>query len=152
VPTVVLHQFGPTAGLPSFSPFCWKVQMALRARGVEHVIQNAIFAKRSNPRGKLPWLVWDGEGIEDSSAIVRAIDERAGPGPRLIPSDAKERAEAHILEDWADESLYFHGMYAKFADPDGWAHTKGPFAAMMPAAVRPLGPWVARRESLAKLR
>lgn len=127
MPDVVLYQFPPVAGLPSFSPFCWKVQMALNARAVPHRIENILFARRRNPHGKLPYVVWDGEGLEDSSAIARAIDERATGGPRLVPSDAPLAAEAHVLEDWADESLYFIGIYYQWRDREGAAEVPRAF-------------------------
>lgn len=126
--------------------------MALNARAVPHRIENILFARRRNPHGKLPYVVWDGEGLEDSSAIARAIDERATGGPRLVPSDAPLAAEAHVLEDWADESLYFHAVYAKFADAEGWRGTRERLASMMPAAIRAIGVRVTRAETLAKLR
>ena len=152
MPDVTLYQFPPTNELPSFSPFCWKVQMALRARGVPFEAVSVVLAKRVNPQGKLPYVRWDGEGLEDSSAIVRVIDERAGgDGPRLVPDDAALAGEAHILEDWADESLYFHGAYAKFADSDGWASTRPYFVASMPPALRLIAPIVARRDLLRRL-
>jgi glutathione S-transferase len=29
-----------------------------------------------------------------------------------VPADAYERARMHLVEDWADEALYFYGIYA----------------------------------------
>src|SRR4051794_15055744 len=48
-----------------------------------------------------PVLELDGGGIGDSSAILRAIEER-GPEPPLIPANTMQRRRALRLEDWFD--------------------------------------------------
>ncbi len=152
MPKIVLHQFPPAGALPSLSPYCWKVQMALALKGVDYEIDNTLFPKKHNRNGKLPYLVWDGTGIEDSTAIVRAIDARASSGPRLVPDDATLAGEAHILEDWADESLYWHAVYAKFEDDDGWRHIGAALGKHFPAPARAAALLIARRDTRKKLR
>jgi glutathione S-transferase len=147
---IVLYQFPPISGFPSMSPFCIKVQMAFNRKGLEFELISTLFAKRHNPRGKLPFVVWDGENLEDSSAIVQAIDQR-GTGPSLIPDDPRLAADAHLLEDWSDESLYWYGAYAKFADPEGWSLFRPHVVAMVPAAMRLLAPRMIRRSLVKKL-
>jgi glutathione S-transferase len=151
MPKIVLYQFPPVPGIPSMSPFCIKVQMAFKHKGLDFEIINTVLAKRHNPRGKLPFVIWDGETIEDSSAILQAIDERTS-GPALVPDDPRLAAEVRLLEDWADESLYWHGVFAKCADPEAWKLYKGQLAAAMPAIMRPLGPRMVLRDMLGKLR
>lgn len=141
--TVVLYQYPPVGALPSLSPFCWKAQMALRLRGVAFRVENVIVPRRVNPRGKVPYLTWNGEGIEDSTAIVRAIDARTD-GPPLVPADPARAALAHVLEDWADESLYWYGVYAKFLDPGGWARVGPAIADAVPRPLRAVAPGLAR--------
>jgi glutathione S-transferase len=147
---IVLYQFPPVPGLPSMSPFCVKVQMAFKRKGVDFEVVNTLFAKRHNPRGKLPFVVWEGETLEDSTAIIQAIDQR-GTGPSLVPEDPRLAADAHILEDWADESLFWYAVYARYADPEGWSQYRPQVAAVMPAAMRPLAPGVIRRSLVKKL-
>jgi glutathione S-transferase len=56
-------------------------------------------------RGKhqtVPVLITDGEGIGDSSEIIRRLEERF-PEPPLYPADPDERRRALELEDWFDE-------------------------------------------------
>ena len=43
--------------------------------------------------------------------------EETFPEPALVPADAKLRAQVHVLEDWADESLYFYEMHLRFTTP-----------------------------------
>ena len=145
----VLYQLPPMCGLMSLSPFCVKVQLTFQLKRVPYTLVNTLFA-RMNPRRKVPYVVWGDRRIEDSTAIATAIDE-AGEGPTLYPVDPAQRSEAHILEDWADESLYWHGVMAKFHDPEGWIRLAPGFRASAPVLLRPfiLGP--ARRQTLAKL-
>lgn len=105
---VTLHQF-------EISPFCAKVRRILHLKGVPFEIRevsalrSTIEIRRINRIGRLPVLEIDGELIADSSEIARALDERF-PDPPLWPADPRERAQCHLLEDWADESLYFYEM------------------------------------------
>ncbi|MFT3841576.1 MAG: glutathione S-transferase family protein [Myxococcaceae bacterium] len=145
----VLYQLPPACGLLSFSPYCVKVQLALKLKKIPFTTVNTLFP-RENPRNKVPYLVWGEKRLEDSTAIVAAIDE-AGFGPKLIPSDPKLRADAHILEDWADESLYWQGVRIKFGDDEVWKRIEPEFRQGFPAWMRPMGTLVARRQTLAKL-
>ena len=52
----------------------------------------------------VPVLVMDGEGIGDSTEIIRRLEERF-PDPPLYPADPDERRRALELEDYFDEEL-----------------------------------------------
>jgi glutathione S-transferase len=66
----------------------------------------------------VPAVEIDGELIVDSTDIAYALDERF-PDPPLLPTDARERGLCHALEDWADESLYFIGLYYRWFEAEG---------------------------------
>lgn len=112
MPEVVLHQW-------DISPYCRKVRKVLRLKGVAFrtVDYNGLratqAAKLSAP-GKLPVLDWEGERIADSSAICHFVDQRV-TAPPLWPADRREAALARVLEDWADESLYYFEMHLRAA-------------------------------------
>ena len=58
-------------------------------------------------RGKhqtVPALLMDGEGIGDSTEIIRRLEERF-PDPPLYPSDPADRARALALEEFFDDEL-----------------------------------------------
>jgi glutathione S-transferase len=100
----VLYQF-------RISPFCDKVRRAMRLKGmawdtVEVSLLPSAAHRRISPTGKFPAADFGGRIIVDSSDITAEIERRV-PAPSLFPADARQRADAHILEDWADESLYF---------------------------------------------
>ena len=74
--------------------------------------------RRRGKTGKVPAVEIDGELIVDSTDIAYALDERF-PDPPLLPTDARERGLCHALEDWADESLYFIGLYYRWFEAEG---------------------------------
>jgi glutathione S-transferase len=107
--------------------------------------------KKYNPRGKLPVLGYDGAMIPDSTDIIRHLEQRH-PEPRLYPEDDRERAQALLLEDWADESLYWHVVYKNWLIDDQFEMFAAEILAPMPAPLRPLIKIIARRQTRANLR
>lgn len=105
------------------SPFCLKVRTLLAYKGVTYqripVLGPSLpeLLRRSSVR-KVPALDFDGEMHVDSTDIAYEI-ERRFPQPAVIPSNPLERGLCHALEDWADESLYFIGLYFQWLDPRG---------------------------------
>lgn len=73
--------------------------------------------RRSNI-GKVPALDVDGRMFIDSTDIAHEI-ERLFPEPAILPSDPRLRGLSHALEDWADEALYFLGLYFQWVEPRG---------------------------------
>ena len=106
-----------------YSPFCMKVRAILDHKGLPYERVNplgpALLAiLRRGKIGKVPALEIDGEFITDSTDIAYAV-ERRFPEPPIIPAGARERALCHALEDWADESLYFIGLYYRWYEREG---------------------------------
>lgn len=113
---ITLYQF-------DISPFCDKVRRILHYKNqpydIEEItVQDTLLGKikRINPTGKLPAINHDGRIVNDSTDIAAYI-ENIFPDPPLIPSDPKEKALVHFLEDWADESLYFYEMFLRLVVP-----------------------------------
>src|SRR6478609_5724754 len=90
-----------------------KVRWALDYKQIPHTRRSMIpgihqlIVKRKAGIMTSPVMEIDGEAVGDSSAILRAIEER-WPEPRLIPEDPDERARALELEDFFDEELGPH--------------------------------------------
>jgi glutathione S-transferase len=110
---LVLHQF-------EISPFCDKVRRVLRykrlpfeTREVPLLDVTTGALRRRTGTGKVPALEHDGKLVADSTDIVHYLEERFPERP-LVPRDARLAAECHVLEDWADESLYFLEVYLRF--------------------------------------
>ena len=115
-----LHQFRHSA-------FCLKVRMVLQAKGLSFrtvevtpgVGQVAVF--RLSGQRQVPVLVDGDQVIADSSAIALHLDQRE-PDPALIPTDPRQAAQVHLLEDWADTTLAMAGrsslVQAAALDPE----------------------------------
>lgn len=105
---IVLHQF-------EISPFCDKVRRILHVKGVAYEVREVppsrtfTEVRRVNRIGKLPTIEDDGRRVADSTDIAYYLEGRF-PEPPLLPKNPLERALVHVLEDWADESLYFYEM------------------------------------------
>jgi len=115
---VVLYDWGP-------SPFCLKVRAILEHKRIPYTRRGALGRpmlelRRRGRIGKVPALDLDGELICDSTDIAYAL-ERREPEPAVLPADPRERALCHALEEWADESLYWIGIYFQWVDPAGLA-------------------------------
>jgi len=111
---IILHQF-------QISPFCDKVRRILHWKRLDYRIQEvplarALAVRKINPIGKLPCLEHDGTFVADSTDIAYYLEEKF-PEPPLLPKDPVLRALCHVLDDWADESLYFYEMRLRFTLP-----------------------------------
>jgi glutathione S-transferase len=83
------------------SSFVRTTRMALEEKGVAYtlvpVVPQSPEAKAIHPFGKIPVMRHDDFTLFESRAII-AYADRAFPGPRLIPDDARRAA---IIEQWA---------------------------------------------------
>ncbi len=113
------------------SPFCLKVRALLDHKNIAYDRRPALGAVREVRRrggiGKVPALEIDGTFIVDSTDIAHEL-ERRFPTPPTQPTDPRERAHCHVLEDWCDESLYFYGLYYHWQHAAGRRQTGAYFA------------------------
>jgi len=134
---VTLYQFAA-------SPYCDKIRRVLRYKQVPFTIYEWPLAevpliREKNPTGKLPMLDLDGTLIPDSTNIALELEERF-PTPPLLPADPVQRAQVLILEDWADESLYFYEMTTRFGEQDFAANVGKLVAGAPPEMLEAMGP------------
>jgi len=112
-----------------YSPFCMKVRAILDYKKLDYDRIDPLAARGTLSRrgtGKVPAIELDGHFITDSTDIAQALDERF-PTPTIFPKDRHQRALAHVIEDWADESLYFTGLYYRWYDKAGRAEIPAKF-------------------------
>jgi glutathione S-transferase len=112
---ITLYQF-------DISPFCDKIRRILNVKGRPYTLHEVRIAeaprlKSISPTGKFPAIDVDGQVIVDSTEIAHFLESKF-PAPALMPKDPREAALVHLLEDWADESLYFYEMTMRL----GWAN------------------------------
>ena len=111
---LIVHQY-------HLSPYNEKVRRMLNFKGIPYQEKYWLLADRNkvkafNPTGKLPALEHGDHMICDSTDVAYYIEEQFPEKP-LIPADPAQRAMIHVLEDWADESLYFYEMHLRFTTP-----------------------------------
>ena len=112
------------------SPFCMKVRAILQYKKVAFQSVSPLAAlgelRRRGKTGKVPAIDLDGRMIADSTDIAYALEERF-PEPSILPATEYQRGLCHVLEDWADESLYFLGLYYRWFDDEGRKPIAGVF-------------------------
>lgn len=112
---ITLYQF-------DISPFCDKIRRILNVKQLAYSLHEVRLAEASrlksvSPTGKFPAIEVEGQVIVDSTEIAYFL-ERRFPQPVLVPKEPREAALVHMLEDWADESLYFYEMTMRLS----WAN------------------------------
>lgn len=129
--------------------------MTLTVKGLDYEIKNCNLpsqVKRYNPRGRVPIVLIDDEpALVDSSDIVTALDGRF-PDPPLEPDGERPRAQARMLEDWADEVLYFYGIWLRWCEPDNFARLKSKVIHRLPIPFRWFAAPIALREVRARVK
>jgi glutathione S-transferase len=96
------------------SPFSDKVRRAAFLKDLDFEIREVLISetgklKTVSPTGKFPVLEAGGRYIVDSTDILDYFEDLK-PDPPLTPNNPRDAALAVILEDWADESLYFYDL------------------------------------------
>jgi glutathione S-transferase len=143
---LTLHQY-------HMSPYNEKIQRMLNVKGIAFEDKLWRIADRGkvlklNPVGKLPALEHDGNMVCDSTDIAHYIESNF-PDPPLIPAEPQLRGMVHVLEDWADESLYFTEMRLRFNTPGNQernvARITAPEAAVPRWLMRRLFPRIIRK-------
>lgn len=125
------------------SPFAEKVRRALNYKNIPfeiHEVPRAAAAAGEyqyvSPTGKFP-AIQDGDmAVWDSTDIIYHL-ETTSADPYLVPKSPRDAAFAHVIEEWADESLYFYEMTVRLT----WEHNLDAaldeFAATIPGVPKP---------------
>jgi len=119
MPKLVLCTFPGGAGVPSVSPPCTKVELALRRAGAAfdtRVLRSPREVRRISPIGRLPVLEIDGERIADSNRILDRL-EKLFPEAGLAPDDPRQRVVDRLWEHFATDSAYWTGFAFRWVHP-----------------------------------
>ena len=117
---IVLYQYGGDERVPSFSPPCLKIQMALRLLGLEHDVVNLsgpFAVKRKSPTGRVPAIVMDGTTIADSVFILDKLQQKL-PDAEFWPREPEIRAIDRAWDCFATDTLYWQGFYLRWLVPE----------------------------------
>ena len=130
---ITLESFGPAFGLPDPSPFVTKVEMLLKMAGLPYAVDTSGFNKA--PKGKLPYIIDDGEIVADSTFIRWHIETKYN-----IDFDrglsAEQRAIAWAFEKMLEEHLYWAHVYERWLDDANFAKGPANFFRKLPTPIR----------------
>lgn len=139
-PKLTLVTLGGAFGLQNVSPFCLKAEMLMTQLGLKYDI--AVQADpRKAPKGKLPYLISDGDKLPDSELITMHIDALT-QGRVYGGLAAKDQAFGTALSRLVDDHLYWILVASRWLDDDWFVHIIDGFFHIAP---KPLRGFVARQ-------
>ena len=146
-PQLTLVTLGSAFGLQNVSPFCLKAEMVMTHLGLGFGLDVQADPRKA-PKGKLPYLIADGEIIADSELILEYLDNLTQGGVYAGLS-AKERAVGVALNRLVDDHLYWIFVASRWLDEAWFPNIVEGFFHIAPKPVRGL---VARqaRKSVAR--
>jgi glutathione S-transferase len=118
---ITLHAFGPLWGVPDPSPFVIKTEVQLKMAGLPYRRERG--GPQGAPKGKLPFIVDDGETVADSTFIRDHIERKYG-----LDLDAgltpQQRSQAWMIERMLEDHIYWAIVHARWGDDANFE--KGP--------------------------
>lgn len=141
---IKLYVFPPSLGLKQPSPFCVKIEMALKYLGLDYEIEIRSDPRKA-PKGKLPFIESDGELVADSELILGRLDGLTNGGlfRELTPAEV---ARGTAFTRLAEEHLYWLTVASRWLDDDWWPNVEKGFFGAMPTLVRAIVAPMARRQ------
>lgn len=142
--TLTLVTLGSAFGLQNVSPFCLKVEMLMAALDLEYSIEVEADPRRA-PKGKLPFLIADGQKIADSELIVEYLDEitQGAVYAGIAPAD---RALGTALQRLIDDHLYWILVASRWLDDAWFPNVVDGFFHIAPKPLRGIVAGMARRQ------
>jgi glutathione S-transferase len=144
---IVLHQSKPGYGLPSVSPFSLKLELFLRAAGIDYSVSHAM---RNTPKRKAPFVLYNGEYIGDSQLIMERLTKDL-----LVILDQglseEQKSQGYLICRALEEGYYFCGMYANWQQDRNWAAYRDVLLADLPRWIRIPGAGFFRRRMIKAL-
>lgn len=132
---ITLYTFGPYFEQPDGSPFVIKAMILLKMAGLDFVENRS--APFTAPKGKLPYIVDDGEKVADSTFIRFHIEKKYGFDYEagLTP---EQKATGWALDKMLEDHLYWLVLAERWLDEENFAKGPAHFFDAVPAPMRPL--------------
>jgi glutathione S-transferase len=146
---IELHQFPRGANFPNYSPFCAKLEGYLLLSGLPFE-SKVEFNPAKGPKGRLPFVVDEGETIADSAIIIDHLKRKHGDliDAHLSPA---QKATTVAYQVMLEEHLVQAMVYFRWKDDEGWElFSKKAFGAL-PKVLRMVVPRVARKGTVSDL-
>ncbi len=142
-PDLTLVTLGGAFGLRNVSPFCLKIEMLLETLDIPYQLEEEPDPRKA-PKGKLPYLIVDGQKLPDSELIVEYLDELT-QGKVYAGLTAAERAQGTALTRLSEDHLYWIMVASRWLDDAWFKNVVDGFFHIAPALVRPLVAKLAQR-------
>ena len=125
--TIKLYDLAAAEDDRRFSPYCWRIRMALAHKGLAVKTIAWRFTERDaiafSGSGTVPVIVDQGRAVADSWAIARYLDEAYPDRPRLIEGE-EARALTYLFKHWCERSLHGPVLRAVIMDLFNHLHEK----------------------------
>jgi glutathione S-transferase len=141
---ITLYTFPEAFGLRNVSPFCLKVEMALKYLELDYQIEIESDPRKA-PKGKLPFIVVDGKTIADSELIFEYLNEKTQGGlfGNLSPAD---KALGTAFTRLSEDHLYWMIVASRWLDDEWWPNIVKGFFSDIPALIRGFVTNMARKQ------
>lgn len=134
----------PAFGMRNVSPFCLKAEMLLTSLGLPFTLSEEGDPRKA-PKGKLPYLIVDGERLADSELIVEHLDATT-QGQVYAGLSSKDKSLGLALTRLAEDHLYWMMVASRWLDDDWWPNVVAGFFSQVPGLIRPLVASGARKQ------
>ena len=122
--TVTLYDLAGAEADRRFSPFCWRIRMALAHKDLAVETVAWRFTEKDvlapTGQGRVPVIVDGGKWLNDSWAIATYLEDTYPERPSLF-GGGSGRALTRFVQGWTDTAL--HPGIARFVMLDIWKHT-----------------------------
>ena len=114
---ITLYQTPLAWNTPNLSPFCFKLESYFRMVGLPYELKLGQLAQA--PKGKVPYVRIDDQLMGDSQFIIEYCKSRFGD-PLDKELKPEQMAVGHAIRRMLEEGTYWHIVYMRWADDEGW--------------------------------
>lgn len=142
--------FDPDWGLPSTGPFALKLLAWLDLNGIDY---EQVYEpdSRKGPRGKSPWIEFEGRRIGDSDVIIRLLADHFGKPVEQPYGDCATAAAAWAFKIAFEDAFHQILEWELFAHPAGFVYIEEQVRKAMPPILGAVMARVIRRHFLKQL-
>jgi glutathione S-transferase len=130
---IIFYVTRPGFLMPDTSPFVIKAEVQLQIAGLSYRRESTV--PPMAPKGKVPYIVDDGEVVPDSTFIRAHIERKYGVDLDQ-GLDARQRAESWAIERMLEDHLYFAMVWFRWIVPENFAKGPAQFANGAPEGER----------------
>ena len=135
---------------PSGSGYCQKLETHLRIANFQNYEMKWTMPF-SAPKGKLPYITYDGETVADSHFIIRHLVQTRAVRDLDEGLSPAQRAESRAWQAYIEELVYPAVLQIR-SIPENFEELKKEIFDWVPWVIRPFLAWWARRTILTNLR